>query len=119
MKSPPDRLDKIRALLHSPVEGERQAAREALARAESASRPPVRGTPEWMAGVREFHRKIDFCVSRMGTPGLTPTEIRTIRNISHYRGDPSSHGADALEAVYRKIVAHGARRSESATPMLR
>lgn len=99
MKSPPDRIDKIRALLHSPVEGEREAAQAALDR----MKPPAAGTPERADAVREWNRKIDWAISRLGTPGLSAAEVRTIRNLFRHRGDPWSRGADAFMAVYRKL----------------
>ncbi|MGB3445199.1 MAG: hypothetical protein WBA48_00695 [Xanthobacteraceae bacterium] len=101
MNSQPDRLDKIKALLASPVEGERAAARAALDRLEMR---PERGTAEWFEAVREFHRKIDFCVSRLGVSDLKPAEIKTVRNLYRYRGDPWSRGASEFVSVYRKIL---------------
>jgi hypothetical protein len=99
MKSPRDRLDKITALLDSPNAGEREAARAALERIK----PPAKGTEAWREAVREWNRKIDWAVSRMGTPGLTAYDVRTIRNLNRYRGDPWSRGADAFIAVYSKL----------------
>lgn len=99
MKSPRERLDKIAALLDSPNAGEREAARAALERVH----PPAKGTPAWIEAVRDWNLRIEWAVSRLGTPGLTPQEIRTVRNLYRYRGDPWSRGADAFLAVYRKL----------------
>lgn len=101
MNSQPERLDKIKALLASPVAGERAAARAALDRAEAQ---PERGSPEWRAAVREWNRKIEFCVARLGTSDLTPAETKTVRNLYRYRGDPWSRGASEFVSVYRKIL---------------
>lgn len=97
----PDRIDKIRALLDSPQEGEREAARAALARV--VDRRPPKGSEAWNAAVREWSGKIEFCLSRLGSPTLTRDEQRTIRNFARYRGDPWSRSAEALIAVYDKL----------------
>lgn len=102
MTSQPERIGKIRALLNSPVEGERAAARAALERVDTR---PERGSIEWLAAVREWNRKIEFCIARLGTSNLTPDEIKTVRNFYRYRGYPWAHGADHFLAVYQKIEA--------------
>jgi hypothetical protein len=113
MKSQPDRSDKIRALLHSPIEGERSAARAALDRV--GDEPPERGSKEWVAAVREWNAKIEYAVTRLGQLPLTQAEIKTVRNLYRYRGDPWSRGSAAFMNVYQKMVdADPARRDEAA-----
>lgn len=96
------RRDKIEALLNSPNEGERAAARAALERHKG--KIPERGSPERVKAIRDFHAKIDWALANMGMPGLSPSEIRTIRNLARYRGEPWSRGADVFLAVYNKMV---------------
>lgn len=115
--SPREREDKIRALLDSPIEGERQAAQAALSRTlkgrESVSRKPDRfppkqpqnGTPEWLDLVLEYHRRIEFCVSRLSSPHLQPHEVTSVRNIARYRGNPWDRGASTLLPIYEKLAA--------------
>jgi len=95
------RREKIEALLKSPNEGERAAAQAALARLGEAI--PKSGTPEYFAQTLAWNKDIDWAVSRLGTPELTPQEIRTIRNIAKYRGTPWSRGSDAFKAVFAKL----------------
>jgi hypothetical protein len=100
----PDRLAKVRALLDSPVEGERQAAAAAMERL--AGETPVRGSSEWNEAVRAFHAKIEFCSVHRTTPTLDAADQRTIRNFLRYGGSPFGRGTERLEAVYLKIRRH-------------
>lgn len=100
----PDRRKKVAALLTSPVAGERQAARAALDRIQPVA-PPLPGTVEWNEGRKEWWRKIQFCVARLGSPILNRSEIITIRNWERGVGDPWARGADTLLDVYRKLMA--------------
>lgn len=97
-----DRRAKIQALLDSPHDGERQAAREALARMA----PPRRGTPEWIEGRREYLSRIEFCIRNLGSPLLTALEVRTLRNLDRHKGNPWERGADLLMPIYRKLSEH-------------
>lgn len=96
------RRDKIEALLTSPNEGERRAAEAALSRMPSET-APARGSEAWFAARREFHARIDFCLSRMGNPGLTPQEVRTIRMLARHRGSPWDRGAEHLPPIFEKL----------------
>ena len=98
-----DRREKIAALLQSPVAGERDAARAALDRLEDDR--PAYGTTEWHTAIQEWCRKLEFCVSRLGSPLLLTAEIVLIRNWSKARGEPWAPGADQMMAVYRKLKA--------------
>jgi len=95
------RREKIEALLQSPNEGERSAAQAALGRINSEIPKP--GTPEYVAQKLAWNKDIDWAVARLGTEGLTPQDIRTIRNFAKYRGAPWSRGADAFKAVFAKL----------------
>jgi len=97
------RRDKIEALLSSPNEGERAAAQAALGRV-SESRPK-KGSPEWREAVRAWNGKIDFCLARLGLPGLSRQEARSIRNLAKNRGTPWSRGAENLLPIHRKLMA--------------
>ena len=100
-----DRREKIAALLQSPVAGERDAARAALDRlpAEDVARPEY-GTTEWHAAVQEWCRKLEFCISRLGSPILSKAEIVLTRNWGKGRGEPWAPGAEQMMAVYRKLM---------------
>lgn len=100
-----DRRKKIEALLHSPVAGEREAARAALARLPLSDDRPAHATREWHAAIQEWCRKLEFCVSRLGSPLLSNAEIVLIRNWSKGRGDPWAPGSEQVMAVYRKLKA--------------
>lgn len=93
------RREKIEALLNSPIEGERLAAAAALDRV----RPPAKGSEEWTLAVRDWNRKIEWAVSRLGSHVLSDGEIRTIRNFYRYRGTPWSRGSGAFTAVLHKL----------------
>lgn len=86
------RRDKIVALLDSPFDGEREAARAALERT-TATEPfikpaPAYGTKEWREAIQEWCHKIEFCLQRLGSPLLSTSEVTVIRNLSKNRGDP-------------------------------
>lgn len=98
------RRDKIEALLSSPNEGERLAAEAALSRMP-AEPIPARGSVEWFEARRGFNARIDFCLSRMGTQGLTPQEVRTVRMLARHRGNPWDRGAEHLPPIYEKLKA--------------
>jgi hypothetical protein len=100
----PDRADKIRALLDSPIAGERDAASAALGRIVEVSIPVV-GTKEWREAIRDWSDKIEFCVSRLGTADLTAAEVVTVRNVAKNRGDPWSRGADDFMRIYERLRA--------------
>lgn len=101
-----DRSDKIRALLASPYPGEVEAARAALGRVASVDdRKPDYGTPEWHAAVQEWCRKIEFCVNHLSE--ATPDEVKLIRNLDKYRGDPWCRSAADLLEVYRRMKEMG------------
>lgn len=93
------RREKIEALLNSPIEGERAAARAAMGRMQ----PPKAGSPEWIAARAEWNGKIEWAMARLGSPLLSPMEQRTIRNIYRYRGDPWSRGAHVFAGILRKL----------------
>ena len=98
-----ERREKIEALLHSPVAGEREAAQAALGRL--GDEQPTYASPEWHAAVQEWCRKLKFCVSRLGSPTLSNAEVVLVRNWSKGRGDPWAPGAEQMMAVYRKLMA--------------
>ena len=98
-----DRREKIEALLHSPVAGERDAAQAALGRLGD-EQPPY-GTTEWHAAVQEWCRKLVFCVGNLGSPLLSNAEVVLIRNWSKARGDPWAPGAEQVMTIYRKLMA--------------
>src|SRR3954468_18925184 len=99
-----DRRQKIRALLDSPIEGERLAAAAALARAQEApEEKPASGSPEWHAAVQQWGGKLDYCVSNLGSPILSPSDIVLIRNWSRYRGDPWQPGAPDILKIYGRL----------------
>jgi hypothetical protein len=107
----PDRTEKIKALLSSPFEGERKAARAALERiaaieGKSETVRPLAGTKAWCEAILEWNRAIDFCVARLGSPALSKSEINIIRNVGRNRGDPWSLGAREFVAAYDKLRAH-------------
>lgn len=95
------RREKLEALLQSPYEGERAAARAALDRLDEQR--PEWGTPEYFMAVADWHERIEWALSRMGTKGLTPAEVRTIRMFAKGRGTPWNRGADAFRAVYSRL----------------
>ena len=108
-----DRREKIEALLHSPVAGERAAARAALDRIEPAATAiidpgqpiPAVGSNEWHDARIEWAARIQYCVSRLGSPVLTNADVVTVRRWSRGIGCPWDAGAEKVEAVYRKLVA--------------
>ena len=105
-----DRRKKIAALLDSPVAGEREAAQAALDRLSEDDLQPAYASVEWHAAVQEWCRKIQFCVSRLGSSVLSDADIVLIRNWGKGRGDPWQPGAELLLAIYRKLVAADARK---------
>lgn len=106
----PDRRAKIAALLESPNEGERDAARAALARiTEDAPVPtmqkPMVGSKEWEKAIQEWCAVLNFCVSHLGSPLLTNAEIVKIRNVSRGRGDPWDPLLHDIYKIYNKLRA--------------
>lgn len=100
------RLDKIRALLNSPFDGEREAAQAALGRVaddHGAEAKPIEGTPEWQTAINEWVAKLNFCSANLGSPVLTDSEVKLVRNWTRSRGDPWSPGAGDLVKVHDKL----------------
>lgn len=111
--SQPELIEKIRALLTSPVEAEREAAKEALARkgaglavipSPKIQAQPATGSPEYFDALNEWSRKLVFCQSRLGSPLLSDNEIATIRNWVRGRGYPWETGADLMLDIYEKLL---------------
>ncbi len=107
MSQQPDRRQKVRALLDSPFEGERAAARAALDRTaddtETMKPLPPYGTTEWHDVILEWCRKIEFCVSRLGSPLLSKSDVVLIRNINRCRGQPAGPGARQFLEIYTRL----------------
>jgi hypothetical protein len=98
------RLDKIRALLNSPFDGEREAAQAALARAgDDHDERPIEGTPEWQIALNEWVAKLNFCSANLGSPCLSNEEIALVRNWTKSRGDPWLPGARDLLKIHEKL----------------
>ncbi len=109
-----DRREKIEALLHSPIAGEREAAQAALDRVTEER--PAYGSTEWHAAVQAWCQKLEFCIGQMGSPLLSNAEVVLIRNWGKSRGDPWAPGAEQIMAVYRKLeAADGAQAVEALT----
>lgn len=101
--SRPERIEKIKALLNSPVEGERAAAKAALDRSESSLVQPAYGTAEWHTAIQEWAAKLSYCFSRLGSPILSPSEVTLVRNWHKFRGDPWGRGASDILGIYRRL----------------
>jgi hypothetical protein len=108
----PDRTEKIKALLNSPIEGERAAARAALQRIAETVRP-LAGTKAWSEAISEWNSAIEFCVSRLGSSALSRSDVNLVRNVGKYRGDPWSRGAREFMAVYDKLRMHERNEAEA------
>jgi hypothetical protein len=96
------RQDKIKRLLESSNEGERAAAQAALERLTVT--PPVTGSPEWREAMIDHQRMVSECSVRISDPGLTPSEVVTIRRWNRYVGRPWENGAAELRRIHRKLV---------------
>src|SRR5262249_11221600 len=94
------RKAKIRALLDSSLEGERQAAAAALERTTVAVPPP--GTPEFDRQMIAWAKLVDECRAHLGDPRLTPEETATLRRWTRSIGYPWEDAADQLRAIHRK-----------------
>jgi len=99
-----ERLAKVKALLESDIEGEREAAAAAFARLSGRpNEKPVRGSPGWKEAKREWHEKVGFCSVHRNSHLLTPLDVKTIRNFARYGGDPWGREAGMLERIYRLL----------------